>query len=197
MPSRSPTTDIPVIAPIGFVHEAVSENIIAGPAMLRRGSYMYGDPLSISATGHVDTGLGKQVIFGSTSILQPTVLIDQPQQSLAVDGVEIEFFNMPGSEAPSELTFYLPQWKAFCGAEVVSHVMHNVLTLRGAKVRDALFGVIISVISPTLSNPKLRLRCCLIATTGQPGVMMKLLPSCTSNRICTNLPTTRQCVWPI
>jgi len=130
--------NIRVIAPIGFVHEAVSENIIAGPAMLRRGSYMYGDPLSISATGHVDTGLGKQVIFGSTSILQPTVLIDQPQQSLAVDGVEIEFFNMPGSEAPSELTFYLPQWKAFCGAEVVSHVMHNVLTLRGAKVRDAL-----------------------------------------------------------
>ena len=130
--------NIPVIAPIGFVHEAVSENIIAGPAMIRRGSYMYGDSLSHSATGHVDTGLGKQVIFGSTSILQPTVLIDQPQQSLSVDGVEIEFFNMPGSEAPSELTFYLPQWKAFCGAEVVSHVMHNVLTLRGAKVRDAL-----------------------------------------------------------
>ncbi|MDB9969237.1 MBL fold metallo-hydrolase [Porticoccaceae bacterium] len=130
--------EIPVIAPVGFVHEAVSENVIAGPAMLRRGSYMYGDPLSNSPTGHVDTGLGKQVIFGSTSIMQPTVLVDQPQQSLWVDGVDIEFFNMPGSEAPSELTFYLPQWKAFCGAEVVSHVMHNVLTLRGAKVRDAL-----------------------------------------------------------
>ncbi|MDC0088431.1 MBL fold metallo-hydrolase [Porticoccaceae bacterium] len=130
--------NIPVIAPVGFVHEAVSENVIAGPAMIRRGSYMYGDALNNSASGHVDTGLGKQVIFGSTSILQPTVLIDQSQQSLSVDGVEIEFFNMPGSEAPSELTFYLPQWKAFCGAEVVSHVMHNVLTLRGAKVRDAL-----------------------------------------------------------
>ena len=130
--------NIPVIAPVGFVYEAVSENVIAGPAMVRRGSYMYGDALSNSASGHVDTGLGKQVIFGSTSILQPTVLVDQSQQSLSVDGVDFEFFNMPGSEAPSELTFYLPQWKAFCGAEVVSHVMHNVLTLRGAKVRDAL-----------------------------------------------------------
>lgn len=129
---------IPVIAPVGFVHEAVSENIIAGPAMIRRGSYMYGDALDYSATGHVDTGLGKQVIFGSTSILQPNVVIDQPQVNLSVDGVEFEFFNMPGSEAPAELTFYLPKWKAFCGAEVVSHVMHNVLTLRGAKVRDAL-----------------------------------------------------------
>ena len=131
-------SNIPVIAPVGFIHEAVSENIIAGPAMLRRGSYMYGDPLSNSATGHVDTGLGKQVIFGSSSIVQPTVTIDQPQQKLTVDGIEIEFFNMPGSEAPSELTFYLPQWNAFCGAEIISHVMHNVLTLRGAKVRDAL-----------------------------------------------------------
>ena len=130
--------NIPIIAPVGFVHEAVSENIIAGPAMLRRGSYMYGESLDISASGHVDTGLGKQVIFGSTSILQPSILVDQPRQSLSVDGVEIELFNMPGSEAPSELTFYLPQWKAFCSAEVVSHVMHNVLTLRGAKVRDAL-----------------------------------------------------------
>jgi alkyl sulfatase BDS1-like metallo-beta-lactamase superfamily hydrolase len=130
--------DIPVVAPLGFVDEAVSENIVAGPTMIRRGNYMYGDALERSPTGHVDTGLGQQVIFGSTSILQPTVLIDQPQVNLSIDGVDFEFFNMPGSEAPAELTFFLPQWRAFCGAEVVSHVMHNVLTLRGAKVRDAL-----------------------------------------------------------
>ena len=73
--------NIPIIAPVGFVHEAVSENIIAGPAMLRRGSYMYGESLDISASGHVDTGLGKQVIFGSTSILQPSILVDQPRQT--------------------------------------------------------------------------------------------------------------------
>ena len=130
--------NVPIIAPSGFMHEAVSENIVAGPAMMRRGAYMMGNGLERSATGHVDTGLGKQVIFGSTSILQPTLVIDQPQVDLTIDGVDFEFYNMPNSEAPAELTFYLPQRKAFCGAEILSHVMHNVLTLRGAKVRDAL-----------------------------------------------------------
>ena len=130
--------NIPIIAPAGFMAEATSENIIAGLAMARRGTYMFGDILERSATGHVDAGLGKQVIFGSISILQPTVIIDQPEQTMLIDGVEFDFYNMPGSEAPAELTFYLPKWKAFCGAEILSHVMHNVLTLRGAKVRDAL-----------------------------------------------------------
>ena len=130
--------NIPIIAPAGFMAEATSENIIAGRAMTRRGTYMFGDILERSATGHVDAGLGKQVIFGSVSILQPTVIIDQPEQTMLIDGVEFDFYNMPGSEAPAELTFYLPKWKAFCGAEILSHVMHNVLTLRGAKVRDAL-----------------------------------------------------------
>jgi alkyl sulfatase BDS1-like metallo-beta-lactamase superfamily hydrolase len=130
--------NIPIIAPSGFMHEAVSENIVAGPAMMRRGGYMMGNGLERSVTGHVDTGLGKQVIFGSTSILEPTLVIDRPEVSLTIDGVDFEFYNMPNSEAPAELTFYLPQWKAFCGAEILSHVMHNILTLRGAKVRDAL-----------------------------------------------------------
>ncbi|HIG66881.1 MAG TPA: MBL fold metallo-hydrolase [Porticoccaceae bacterium] len=129
---------IPIIAPAGFIQEATSENIIAGPAMTRRGSYMFGGSLDHSVTGHVDAGLGKQVVFGSISIILPSVSIDQPVVALNVDGIDFEFYNMPGSEAPAELTFYLPKWKAFCGAEVLSHVMHNVLTLRGAKVRDAL-----------------------------------------------------------
>jgi alkyl sulfatase BDS1-like metallo-beta-lactamase superfamily hydrolase len=130
--------NVPIVAPSGFMEESTSENIIAGPAMTRRGVYMFGNSLPRSAEGHVDAGLGKQVIYGSTSILQPTLVIDQPEMALSIDGVEFEFYNMPGSEAPAELTFYLPEHKAFCGAEVLSHVMHNVLTLRGAKVRDAL-----------------------------------------------------------
>ena len=129
---------VPIIAPVGFIEEATSENVIAGPAMTRRGSYMFGSSLDHSITGHVDSGLGKQVVFGSLSIVRPSVIIDKPQINMSVDGVDFEFFNMPGSEAPAELTFYLPQWNAFCGAEILSHVMHNVLTLRGAKVRDAL-----------------------------------------------------------
>ncbi len=132
------TKDVPIIAPAGFIEEATSENVIAGPAMTRRSVYMYGNSLERSPLGHVDTGLGKQPIFGSTSILEPTVVIDQPVVPMTVDGVEFEFYNVPHSEAPAELTFYLPQYKAFCGAELLSHVMHNILTLRGAKVRDAL-----------------------------------------------------------
>ena len=135
---QAAANNVPIIAPVGFMAEATSENIIAGRAMARRGTYMFGDMLERSATGHVDAGLGKQVIFGSISILQPTVVINQPEQTLVVDSIEFDFYNMPGSEAPAELTFYLPQWKAFCGAEILSHVMHNILTLRGAKVRDAL-----------------------------------------------------------
>lgn len=135
---QAAANNVPIIAPSGFMEESTSENIIAGPAMTRRGTYMFGNSLPRSATGHVDTGLGKQVIYGSTSILEPTLLIDKPVMNLSVDGVAFEFYNMPGSEAPAELTFYLPAKKAFCGAEILSHVMHNVLTLRGAKVRDAL-----------------------------------------------------------
>ncbi|MEP5764224.1 MAG: alkyl sulfatase dimerization domain-containing protein, partial [Halieaceae bacterium] len=48
------------------------------------------------------------------------------------------FQNVSGSEAPAEFTFYLPAQKAFCGAELLSRNMHNLYTLRGAKVRDAL-----------------------------------------------------------
>ena len=129
---------IPIVAPEGFIEEATSENIIAGPAMTRRGSYMFGSGLDDSVTGHVDAGLGKRVVFGSLSVVPPTVIIDRPEMDISIDGVAFTFYNMPNSEAPAELTFYLPELKAFCGAEILSHVMHNILTLRGAKVRDAL-----------------------------------------------------------
>jgi len=130
---------VQVIAPQGFLEEASSENILAGPAMQRRAQYMYGSRLPRSTTGHVDTGLGKQPpLGGEIGILRPTEIINQTGQTLDVDGVEMIFQYTPASEAPAEMTFYIPQYKAFCGAEVVSHTMHNLYTLRGAKVRDAL-----------------------------------------------------------
>jgi len=130
---------VQVIAPQGFMEEASSENILAGPAMQRRAQYMYGSRLPRSVTGHVDTGLGKQPPFGGDiGILEPTEIIGKTGQTLDVDGLEIIFQYTPASEAPAEMTFYIPQYKAFCGAEVVSHTMHNLYTLRGAKVRDAL-----------------------------------------------------------
>ncbi len=131
--------DLQVIAPEGFMEEAVSENIMAGVAMQRRATYMYGRNLPVSPRGHVDTGLGKEPAkAGSIGILEPTHLIAETGQTLVIDGVDIEFQFTPGSEAPAEFTFYLPKQKAFCGAELVSRNMHNVYTLRGAKVRNAL-----------------------------------------------------------
>ncbi len=127
-----------VIAPKDFLIEAVSENVLAGPVMARRSMYMYGAPLARSPRGHVDSGLGKAPALSTISILPPTETVDHTGQEMRIDGVDFVFQYVPHSEAPTELTFYLPQLRAFCGAEIVSQNMHNLYTLRGAKVRDAL-----------------------------------------------------------
>ena len=129
---------IPIIAPEGFLEEATSENILAGPTMARRSGFMYGQALPRSATGHVGSGLGKSPAYGTAGIVEPNLIVQQRGQREFIDGVEFVFQDAGGSEAPAELTFYLPGHKAFCGAEVVSRNMHNLYTLRGAKVRDAL-----------------------------------------------------------
>ncbi len=126
-----------IVAPAGFMKEALSENVLAGPVMGRRAQYMYGNNLSRDARGHVDTGLGKGPAVGGLSIIAPTITIDHTGQELDIDGVHFVFQYVPDSEAPAELTFFLPRFQAFCGAEIVSHTMHNLYTLRGAKVRDA------------------------------------------------------------
>jgi len=128
---------LPIVAPSGFMQEATSENILMGPAMGRRAMYMYGSNLAKSPTGLVDNGLGKAVAFGKIGILQPNITVQSEKQDLLIDGVRFVFHNVPGSEAPSEFTFYLPDFKAFCGAEIMGHTLHNLYTLRGAKVRDA------------------------------------------------------------
>ncbi len=127
-----------LIAPKDFMDEAISENVVAGVVMGRRSRYMYGTGLGRSDRGHVDTGLGKGPAVGDVSILEPTEVVDHTGQKTEIDGVEFVFQYVPHSEAPTELTFFLPQLKAFCGAEIVSQNMHNLYTLRGAKVRDAL-----------------------------------------------------------
>ncbi len=130
--------DVRIVAPRGFLHEATSENLLAGPAMARRAAFMYGFRLPRSPRGHLDSGLGKEPGRGSTTILPPTDLVDRTPLEMTLDGVRFVFQYAPESEAPAELMFYLPEHKAFCGAEVVSRTMHNLYTLRGAKVRDAL-----------------------------------------------------------
>lgn len=128
---------IPVVAPEGFMEEATSENILMGPAMGRRAMYMYGSRLPRNEKGLVDNGLGKAVAFGKLGILTPNTAVRLDKQMMTIDGVRFVFHNASGTEAPSEFTFYLPDFKAFCGAELMGHTLHNLYTLRGAKVRDA------------------------------------------------------------
>ena len=127
---------LPLIAPAHFAVEAISENVLAGNAMARRASYMFGSLLPTSATGHIGVGLGPGLSSGAVGMLTPTVDITATGQTLTVDGVTMEFILALGAEAPSEFMFYLPQFKAFCQAEIINHTLHNMLTPRGAKVRN-------------------------------------------------------------
>ena len=129
---------IPIVAPAGFMEEATSENVLVGTGMGRRSVYQFGRDLPRSARGNVDTGLGKDVVYGAVGILTPTWLIYQPKQAMQLDGVDFVFHNVPNAECPAELTFSVPEKKLYDGAENLSHTMHNLLPIRGAKVRDAL-----------------------------------------------------------
>jgi alkyl sulfatase BDS1-like metallo-beta-lactamase superfamily hydrolase len=129
---------VPIVAPAGFMDEATSENVLMGTAMGRRAMYMYGSRLTRDPKGLVDNGLGKAVAFGRMGILTPTITVTGAHQERVIDGLRFVFHGVNGSEAPSEFVFYLPELKAFCGAELMSHTLHNLYTLRGAKVRDAL-----------------------------------------------------------
>ncbi|MBW1891919.1 MAG: MBL fold metallo-hydrolase [Deltaproteobacteria bacterium] len=137
-PEEAGAGTVRIIAPYGFMEEAVSENVIAGIAMSRRSMYMYGSRLPRSERGHIGTGLGKEPAMGSIGILVPTEIITRTPEEKVIDGVRFVFQNVPASEAPAEMTFYLPDFKTFCGAEIASHCLHNLYTLRGTKVRDAL-----------------------------------------------------------
>ncbi len=137
-PQEVAARNIPVVASDGFMEEATSENVMVGTAMGRRSIYQFGKNLERSPKGMVDTGLGKGVAYGNFGILQPTQLITQPTQEMMLDGVRFVFHNVPGAEAPAEMTFSIPEMKAYGGAENLAQTMHNLLPVRGAKVRDAL-----------------------------------------------------------
>ncbi len=129
---------VKIIAPEGFLDEAVSENVMAGNAMGRRATYMYGAFLPKGPKGQTSAGLGLTNSLGTQSLLDPTDTITETGQEMAIDGVRIVFQLTPGTEAPAEMNFHFPQFKALCMAENMAATFHNVLTLRGAKVRDPL-----------------------------------------------------------
>jgi len=129
---------VPVVASYGFMEEATSENIMVGAAMGRRSMYQFGKNLPRNAKGNVDTGLGKDVVYGSFGIQAPNWIIVKSTQPMQIDGVDFVFHNVPGAECPAELTFSIPSKKLYNGAENLAQTMHNLLPIRGAKVRDAL-----------------------------------------------------------
>jgi linear primary-alkylsulfatase len=129
---------VPIIAPDLFMEHAVSENIIAGPAMLRRAQYQFGPFLAKGVRGQVDCGLGKTMAAGSVALLRPTDLIIATGDKRVIDGIEFEFQMAPNSEAPAEMHFFLPRYKLLNLAENCTHNFHNLLPFRGADVRDAL-----------------------------------------------------------
>ncbi|MGB3437725.1 MAG: alkyl sulfatase dimerization domain-containing protein [Actinophytocola sp.] len=130
-------TDVPIVAPAGFLDHAVSENVYAGVAMLRRGMYHTGMGLPVSAVGTIGVGLGPGTSTGTVGLMAPTVDITHTGQQETLDGVRIVFQITPGTEAPAEMNFHFPDARALCLAENVTHNLHNLLTLRGAEVRDA------------------------------------------------------------
>jgi linear primary-alkylsulfatase len=129
---------VSLIAPNLFMEHAVSENIIAGPAMLRRAQYQFGPFLARGPRGQVDCGLGKSMAAGSVALMRPTDLIMATGDKRVIDGVEFEFQMAPNSEAPAEMHFYLPRYRLLNLAENCTHNFHNLLPFRGADVRDAL-----------------------------------------------------------
>ena len=130
--------DVPVIVPVGFMEHAVAENVYAGNAMLRRAFFQYGGLLPANPYGHVDQAIGKNTAAGRPSLIQPSLVITEDIEHHTVDGVEMVFHNTPGTEAPAEMNTYFPGKKAFWAAENIVGTIHNIYTLRGALVRDAL-----------------------------------------------------------
>jgi len=130
-------TDVPIIAPEGFLEHAVSENVYAGTAMMRRTAYHTGMALPVGPTGTLGVGLGPGTSQGSIGLLAPTLDITHTGQEETVDGVRIVFQVTPDTEAPAEMNFYFPDRRALCMAENTTHTLHNLYTLRGAQVRDA------------------------------------------------------------
>jgi alkyl sulfatase BDS1-like metallo-beta-lactamase superfamily hydrolase len=127
-----------VYAPSGFMEEAISENVYAGNAMSRRAGYQYGNFLPSNPYGQVDSAIGKALARGTSGLIAPTIVITEDFEEHVIDGIRIVFQNTPGTEAPSEMNAWFPDSKVFWAAENITATIHNIYTLRGALVRDAL-----------------------------------------------------------
>lgn len=128
--------DVKIVAPEGFMEPAVPENVFTGVAMARRAAYMYGIALNVEPRGQIGAGLGQTVSTGEVTLIAPNLEIKHTNEKLNIGGVEMVFQMAPHTEAPAEMLIYFPQFKALCAAEDATHTFHNILTLRGAVLRD-------------------------------------------------------------
>lgn len=129
--------EVQIFAPSGFLDHAIEENVYAGTAMGRRASYMYGNLLPKGPMGQTTAGLGVTTSSGEPTVIPPTHIVEKSGEKHTIDGVEHVFVMAPGSEAPSEMMWFMPKFKMLNMAEDSTHNMHNLYTLRGAKTRDA------------------------------------------------------------
>ncbi len=130
--------DVRIIAPIGFLEEVVSENVIAGPIMGRRASYQFGPFLPTGVRGQVDVGLGQAIPLYLSDLIAPTETVSETGEELVIDGLRVVFQNTPDAEAPAEMNFHFPDLGLLCMAENCSHNIHNLYPIRGAQTRNAL-----------------------------------------------------------
>ncbi len=129
---------VQIIAPVGFMENAISENVYAGNAMSRRLYYQYGVLVPAGPRGHVDQSIGKSVAAGNLGLIAPTRIVEKAIEEVVVVGVRMVFHNTPGTEAPAEMNTWFPELKAFWAAENITGTIHNIYTLRGALIRDSL-----------------------------------------------------------
>lgn len=129
---------VQILAPMGFMENAIAENVYAGNAMSRRLFYQYGVLVPAGPHGHVDQAIGKSVAAGNLGLIAPTRIIEKPVEEVVIDGIKMVFHNTPGSEAPAEMNTWFPELKAFWAAENITATIHNIYTLRGALIRDSL-----------------------------------------------------------
>lgn len=132
--------EVKIYAPAGFMKEAISENVSAGTAMSRRSNYQSGSHIEKGPKGTVDTGIGKATGSGEGKItlIAPTDTIQDSFSTVKIDGLEVQFQLTPGTEAPAEMNVYVPKFNTLFAAENISNSLHNVYTIRGAQIRDAL-----------------------------------------------------------
>ena len=181
---------IPIIAPNLFMEHAVSENVIAGPAMLRRSMYQFGPLLPAGPRGQVDAGLGKTTARGTLTLIAPTDLIMATGDRRVIDEIEFIFQMAPNTEAPAEMHMFVAEYRTLNLAENATHLFHNLLPFRGAEVRDPTAWADTS--TKQSNSSALGPKCSSANITGPSGVVSAFAIISRSNVICINTCMTRR-----